>query len=188
MVSCMRGSMVFGCTWASTWITTGPPRFIIPQTGDLSFSSVPRPPCPLRRRRRPVRPLGCTSAGCPFWPAITEASSHSTSLERLTAGFFYHATTQRSRHLIGITLMDGPRVGHGRIRHLAPHTIQPQDPHLQRLMMSSNDGVGPIITTVVTVVTCLALTSGFRVLTAPLHHLLRLPSGTHQIPPNLVVK
>src|SRR5215813_4428597 len=84
---------------------------LMPKTGGLSFSNVPRPALPWSRRRRPVRSVLLTTSGWPLWPATTEASSHSTSLERSTAGFFYNATTQRSRHLIGITLIDGQLVG-----------------------------------------------------------------------------
>src|SRR5919198_598347 len=36
---------------------------IIPKTGGLSFSIVPRPPLPLRRRRRPLRPFCFTTSG-----------------------------------------------------------------------------------------------------------------------------
>src|SRR5262247_2817058 len=93
--------------------------------------------------------------------------------------FFYHSTTQLRRHLIGITLIDGQLVGNLLIRPIQPHTIQTQYPHFQRLMMSSKDGVGQIIKTCVTVVTCIALTSWFRVIKATLHNLLRRTRGTH---------
>src|SRR5262249_14940217 len=89
-----------------------------------------------------------------------------------------NATTQRSRHLIGITLIDGQLVGNVLIRHIQPHKIQTQYPHFQRLMMARKDGVGQIIKTFVTVVTCIALTSWFRVIKATLHNLLRLTRGT----------
>src|SRR5215475_8257680 len=46
-------------------------------------------------------------------------------------------------------------------------------------MMSSKDGVGQIIKTCVTVVTCIASTSWFRVIKATLNNLLRLTRGTH---------
>lgn len=49
----------------------GTPRGIMPKTGGLAFFKVPRPPLPLRRRRRPLRPLFFTTSGCPVWPAIT---------------------------------------------------------------------------------------------------------------------
>src|SRR5215468_1885481 len=45
-------------------------------------------------------------------------------------------------------------------------------------MMSSKDGVGEIIKTLVTVVTFIALTRWFRVIKATLHNLLRLTRGT----------
>src|ERR671910_847105 len=57
MLSFMNGSIVFCFTLASSLMTTCPPRWIIPKTGGLSFSNVPRPLLPLRRRRRPLRPL-----------------------------------------------------------------------------------------------------------------------------------
>src|SRR6266478_763217 len=75
--------------------------------------------------------------------------------------------------------MDGPLVGHWLIRHIQPHNIQTHYPHVQRLMMSSKDGVGQLIKTCVTVVTCIALTRWFRVIKATLHNLLRLTRGTH---------
>src|SRR6266571_233588 len=95
MVSFMRGSIVFCFTLANRWITTCPPRSIIPKTGGFSFSNVPRPALPLRRRRRPFRSLLLTTSGCPLWPATTYASSHSTSLESVTVGFFL-----RSLHVV----------------------------------------------------------------------------------------
>ena len=51
-VSWIKGSMVFGWTWALRLITPCPPRWIIPKTGGRSGSHVPRLPCPLSRRRR----------------------------------------------------------------------------------------------------------------------------------------
>src|SRR5919201_166425 len=59
------------------------------------------------------------------------------------------------------------------------HEIEAQDPHLQRLMMSSKNSVGQIIKTCVTVVTFIALTSWFRVIKATLNNLFRLTRGTH---------
>src|SRR4029453_1164085 len=92
--------------------------------------------------------------------------------------FFYNATTQLSRHLIGITLMDGQLVGNLLIREIQPHKIQTQYPHFQRLMMSSKDGVGQVIKACVTVVTLIALTGRFRVIKGALDHLLTLKQGT----------
>jgi hypothetical protein len=60
-----------------------------------------------------------------------------------------------------------------------PLKIPTPYPHFQRLMLSSNDGVGQIIKTFVTVVTCRALTSWFRVIKATRKNLLRLTRGTH---------
>src|SRR5262245_21529882 len=75
--------------------------------------------------------------------------------------------------------MDGQLVGNLLIRPIQPHKIQTQDPHFQRLMMSSKDGVGQSIKPCVTVVTFIALTSWFRVIKATLHNLFRLTRGTH---------
>src|SRR5712671_498880 len=65
------------------------------------------------------------------------------------------------------------------VRHIQPHNIQTHYPHVQRLMMSSKDGVGQIIKTCVTVGTCIALTRWFRVSKATLHNLWRRTRGTH---------
>src|SRR5262245_37672285 len=53
----------------------------------------------------------------------------------------------------------------------------PQYPHFQRLMMSSKDGIGQIIKALVTVVTLVALTGGFRVIKAALDDVLGLTRG-----------
>ena len=60
------------------------------------------------------------------------------------------------------------------VRQVEPHKIQTQYPHFQRLMMASKDRVGHIVETLVTVVTFIALTGGFRVIKATLDDMLRL--------------
>jgi hypothetical protein len=55
--------------------------------------------------------------------------------------------------------------------------IEAQDPYFQRLMMTRKDGVSQIIKAFVTVVTLIALTSGFRVIKAALDDLFRLTKG-----------
>src|SRR5499427_4877001 len=92
--------------------------------------------------------------------------------------FFYYATTPRSRHLIGITLIDGQLVGHLLVRHVESHEIQTQDPDFQRLMMSGKNRVSQIIKALVTVVTLIALTSGCRIIKAALDEVLRRTRGT----------
>ena len=57
MAPVMTGSIVLCCTLASMCRTTGPPRWIRPRIGGLSFSDVPRPGMPLSLRRRPERPF-----------------------------------------------------------------------------------------------------------------------------------
>src|ERR1051326_5594675 len=88
-------------------------------TGGLSCAHVPRPQGPLRRRHRPVRPCCFTTSECPFGPAVTEASSHATSLDRVTGAFFYHPLTQLHRHVIHILTCHDPGIQYER-RHFAP--------------------------------------------------------------------
>src|SRR5437764_10099727 len=56
-VASMIGWIVVCCTLASMCRTTGPPRWIRPRMGGLSFASVPRPGAPASLRRRPSRPF-----------------------------------------------------------------------------------------------------------------------------------
>src|SRR6266446_5665221 len=86
--------------------------------------------------------------------------------------------TQLSRHLIRITLIDRQLVCHLLIGQIQSHKIQTQDPHLQRLMMSGKDGVSQIIKACVTVMTLIALTGRFRVITATLDDVFGLTRGT----------
>src|SRR3989442_1437683 len=83
----------------------------MPKTGGLSFSNVPRPPVPLRRFRHPLQPFFLTTSGCPLWPATPYGSSHSTLSDNVTAGFFYGAFTQGSRHLVDIAAIHIQLVG-----------------------------------------------------------------------------
>src|SRR3954469_11106871 len=53
----MIGLIVFCFTLGSIRRTTCPSRWIKPRIGGFSFSSVPRPQAPFRRRRRPARPF-----------------------------------------------------------------------------------------------------------------------------------
>src|SRR6187431_1946753 len=53
----MIGLIVFCFTLGSIRRTTWPSRWIKPNIGGFSFSSVPRPQVPLSRRRRPIRPF-----------------------------------------------------------------------------------------------------------------------------------
>src|SRR5215510_9229064 len=57
IVSVMSGLIVCCLTSDNILMTTWPPRWIIPRTRGFSFSSVPRPRSPFRRRRRPGRPF-----------------------------------------------------------------------------------------------------------------------------------
>src|SRR4029453_2162464 len=103
-------------------------------------------------------------------------SQMALSLDRTV---FYNATAQRSRHLICITLIDGQLVGNLLIRQIQPHKIQTQDPHFQRLMMSSKDGIGQVIKAFVAVVALIALTGRFPVIKTPLEDVCGLTRGTH---------
>src|SRR5215510_8371447 len=174
----MKGSMVFCFTLASRLITTCPPRCIIPKTGGLSFSMVPRPLLPWSRRRRPCRPLLLTTSGRPLWPAFTEASWHSTSSNNVTVGFFFDPFTQLCRHLLHITAIERQFVSNLLVRQVEAHEIQTQDPDFQRLMMAGKNRVGQIIEACVTVVTLIALTSRFRIIKAALDNVLRRTRST----------
>jgi hypothetical protein len=63
------------------------------------------------------------------------------------------------------------------IRYLQAHEIQTHYPDFQRLMRSRKDGVGQIIKALVTVVTRIALTGGFRVIKAALDGMFGLTRG-----------
>src|SRR4029453_9381634 len=63
------------------------------------------------------------------------------------------------------------------IRYIQAHEIQTHYPDFQRLMMSRKDGVGQIIKALVTVVTLVTLTGGFRVIKAALDDVLGLTRG-----------
>src|SRR4051812_8467925 len=56
-IASMIGLIVFCFTLGSIRRTTCPSRWIKPKIGGFSFSSVPRPQAPFRRRRRPARPF-----------------------------------------------------------------------------------------------------------------------------------
>ena len=64
------------------------------------------------------------------------------------------------------------------VRHVESHEIQTSYLDLQRLMMSRKPRVGQSIEAWVTVVTRIALTSGFRVVQATLDDVLRRTRGT----------
>jgi hypothetical protein len=92
--------------------------------------------------------------------------------------FFYNAAPPCSRHQIRITLIDGQLVGDLLVRQVEPHAVKTQDPHFQRLMMSSTYRVSQIIKALVTVVTLVALTGGFRIIKTALDYMSRLTRGT----------
>ena len=55
IVASIRGRIAVWRTSSSIWMTTWPPRRIMPKIGGFSLASVPRPRAPLRRLRRPFR-------------------------------------------------------------------------------------------------------------------------------------
>ena len=173
-----NGSLVLCCTWARRGMTTGPPRWIMPQTGGLSFANGPRPPCPWRRRRRPGRPGLFTTSGLPGWPAITEASSHSPSWDSVTVGFLYDPITPRGRPLLDSTALDGSCVRTLLLREMQSHAIPTSHPSFERLRMSRKHGVHQIIKALVAGETLRALACRFRVLKASLDERCGLTPGT----------
>ena len=92
-------------------------------------------------------------------------------------GFFYDPFTQLSGHLLHITAIERQCLPNLLVRQVESHEIQTQDPDFQRLMMARKDGVGQIIKALVTIVTLVALTRGFRVIKAALDDVLRLTRG-----------
>ena len=60
------------------------------------------------------------------------------------------------------------------IRHIESHKVEAQDPYLQGLMMSCENGVREIIKACVTVMTLIALPCRFRIVKAALDDLCRL--------------
>jgi hypothetical protein len=85
----LTGPLVVGCTGASRWRPTGPPRWSRPPTGGRAGSQGPRPPGPWRRRRRPWRPWCCPPSGWPGWPASTDAAAPATSSPSGPGGVFF---------------------------------------------------------------------------------------------------
>src|SRR5713101_7262098 len=83
----------------------------MPKTGGLSLANVPRPDFPLRRRRRPFLPCVFATSGWPLWPATTEASSHSTSLDSVTVGFFLRSLHARQSSSVGHRCHPRPALG-----------------------------------------------------------------------------
>src|SRR5262249_25255619 len=171
--------IVFCFTLASTWITTCPPRSIIPKTGGLSFSIVPRPPFLCVGVDDLCAPCASPPLAVPYGQQSHRLHRTPPHWRESRLAFFYHATTQRSRHLIGITLIDGQLVGNLLIRHIQPHKIQTHYPHFQRLMMASKDGVGQVIKAFGAVVALIALTGRFRVIKATPDDVFGLTRGTH---------
>src|SRR3982750_4322301 len=111
----MIGWIVICCTLASMCRTTGPPRWIRPRMGGLSFSSVPRPGAPAGRGRGPNRPLW-RQPGC--W------------------GFGREATAQMFRHRLHVRPTEPQFRSDLPVREVQAHEGEAQYPHPQRLMVS----------------------------------------------------
>jgi hypothetical protein len=143
--------------------------------------ALPRPAVPGPRGGRPAPPAAssgpCVGAFAVIPQHISRPWRRTSSSSFCRPSFFYDPITQRSRHLIHITLIERQLVGNLLVRYVEPHKIQTQDPHFQRLVMSGKDRVGQIIKTCVTAVTLIALTSGFRVIEATLNDLFGLTRG-----------
>ena len=91
--------------------------------------------------------------------------------------FFYDPFTQLGRHLLHITAIQRQFVGNLLIRHIESHKVEAQDPYLQGLMMSCENGVREIIKACVTVMTLIALTCRFRAIQAALDDVFGLTRG-----------
>ena len=128
-------------------------------------------------------PRGAPPAGFSR-PAVLVRSTHDgrqVSAEKLSIESPYHCFSDRARgrsqtlsgHMSSQCYAGGRWAirANWLVRHVASHKIQTQDPDVQRLMMSGKDGSGQILKACMTVVTLVALTGRFRVITAALDDL-----------------
>src|SRR5215207_9486576 len=136
IVASMIGSIVIGCTLASMCRTTGPPRWIRPRMGGLSFSRVPRPGAPASLRRRPSRPFwprprAGPCARPPRKPRRPPPHPPAGLLELWPRG--HGADAPSGLHVRGVEAefcRDLP------VREVQAHKVEAQHPHPQRLMVS----------------------------------------------------
>jgi hypothetical protein len=137
----LTGPLVVGCTGASRWRPTGPPRWSRPPTGGRAGSQVPRPPGPWRPQRRLPAALGAC-----FSPPVPELGG------------------PRRPH----TAKPRPCLCQRGQRDLQAPALQPPSPDWQRLRRSRPEGGSPLIPAWVPGVPRGALTGGCRVSTAAL--------------------
>src|SRR5262249_55662053 len=122
-----------------------------------SFSSVPRPRSPFRRRRRPGRPFfhrfGMTfvSGDNVDFVAFDRAFKLRFGLE------VDDATAQERGHLMRVVLVEIEFLRDLLVREVEPHQIQAQDPLAQRLMVVREDRIGQIVKVAITSLAVIAL-------------------------------
>ena len=150
----------------------------MPKIGGFSFSSVPRPRAPLRRRRRPVRAFFYR-----LW-AVFMARDH---VNLVAFGF----TAQRHRRLAindPLAQLGGHlvRLRRGQtqfctdlaVGQIQAHEVRTQHPNAKRLVMARKDRSGQIIKATTTAVAAIALAIDFLSVMAIFNDLMRFAMGT----------
>ena len=145
--------------------------------GGFSFSSVPRPRAPLRRRRRPLRAFF-------YRLRVTFVAGNHIDLVAFdfsTQGYvrlaIHDPLAQSSRHFV--------RLGRGQtqlradlaVGQVQPHEVRTQHPGAKRLVMARKDRACPIIKTTPASVTTVALAMHFMGVMAIFYHLMALAMG-----------
>ena len=139
----MIGLIVFCFTLGSIRRTTWPSRWIKPNIGGFSFSSVPRPQVPLSRRRRPARPFLDGS-----WVALVSGDDIDLvgldgAFQRRRGDFGNQTSAKMRRHVV--IAVQAQLLSDLLVRQVEPHEIQTQDPGPKRLMVSSQNSTGQVI-------------------------------------------
>src|SRR3954468_837349 len=174
----MTGSIVLCCTLASMRRTTGPPRWIRPRTGGLSFSDVPRPGAPASLRRRPSRP---------FWPRPwvgpcgrprrkPRRSPPRPPASPPGSGPPDRGAAVRSwpEHRTGSASAPGRSAG----REVQTHKVEAEHPHPQRLMVSGQHCPGEVVETPGARLAPIALPMRLGVIAPVADHRIAAAAGT----------
>src|SRR5215212_6867059 len=133
----MTGSIVLCCTFASMRRTTGPPRWITPRIGGLSFSDVPRPGMPLSLRRRPDRPLWPRPRVGPCARPPRKPHRSHLAFQPRFRGPGHQAAAPMLRHGLSVGRAQLQLQGDLPVGEVQPHEGEAQHPHPQGLMVPS---------------------------------------------------
>ena len=113
--------------------------------GGFSFSKVPRPGAPLRRRRRPGRPfLGGRRIALVARHHIDLVDlDHALKLD--VRSLRAQAFAQGRRHRLDVILVQIQFAGDLAVGKIEAHEIQAQNPDAERLMMAGQDRAAQIV-------------------------------------------